>query len=101
MCDERPVLTSYSRLRGHLRYYHGVTDKEFVFERDEPRFRHPFLYRRDNPSNNMFGATRSNGSASGFQQAGFFDAANVIQMLGSMVTEAVRVGKYKTKFRRL
>lgn len=49
----------------------------------------------------MFGATRSTGSASGFQQAGFFDAANVIQMLGSMVTEAVRVGKYKTKFRRL
>lgn len=86
LCDDRPVLASYSRLRGHLRYYHGVTDRDFAFERDEPRFRHPTLYRIDSPPHNPFGAFRSASSASVFQQAGFFDAANVLQMLVSMVT---------------
>lgn len=70
-----------------------------MFERDESRFRHPFLFRRDIPLNNMFGSSHSAGSASGFQQSGLFDAANVIQMLSSVVTEAVRVGKHKMKFK--
>lgn len=78
-----------------MRYYHGVTDRDFAFERDERRFRHPTLYRRDSPPHNPFGAFHSASSAGMFQQSGIFDAANVLQMLGSVVSEAVRVGKHE------
>lgn len=84
LCDDRPVLSSYNRLRGHLRFNHGVHDRDFVFERDEHRFRHPFLYRRDNPPNTS--------QFPSFMPNGFFGAGDMMQMLGSAISEAVKIG---------
>lgn len=47
MCHNRPLIASYTKLRLHLRAVHRIHDRDFVYERDEPKFRHPFLFQAD------------------------------------------------------
>lgn len=48
LCQNKPLIASYTKLRLHLRAVHRVQDRDFVHDRDEPKFRHPFLFMAEN-----------------------------------------------------
>lgn len=92
-----PLLPSYTRLRAHLRIEHGVTDKEFDFRRDEPRFRHTTLFRHDDRANAFHGNMYNQRYGATIPPTSF-DAGNVMQAFGIAISGAIQEGnKFHTR----
>lgn len=85
LCKNRVLIPSYTKLRGHLRVQHGVKDRDFVFDRDEPQFRHPFLYRADDQ------AVQFSNNNPGYGM--LLPTDEFLQVFGSAVADAIDIGE--------